>query len=945
MWPRIWLHYLRNMISSEHEKKLFLLDAYALIFRAYYAFIRTPRINSKGLNTGAMFGFTNTLLDILKNEKPSHIAVVFDAPEQTLREIDYEAYKANRSETPEDIKLAVPYIKKIVEAFNIPMLIAPGYEADDIIGTLVKKAEEKGFHTYMMTPDKDYGQLVSDKSFIYKPGYQGGKAEILGEAEVCAKFNIQNVSQVIDLLGMMGDAVDNIPGLPGIGEKTASKLLAEFGSLEGLLANTDKLKGKQKENVENFKEQGILSKKLATIMLDAPTPFDEEALKVSEINKDAVREVFEELEFRQLIKRVLNEEPEVITTSSPASNSNSVPDLFSSAGEEVEIPTTPKNTIENVPHEYVMATTEQELQSLISELQRSTIFSFDTETSDLEPHSAYLVGLSFSTKIHTGWYVPISSNFEEAQKQLEIFKEIFSDNSKTLVAQNYKFDFKMMKKYGTKIQNKIFDTMLAHYVINADGKHGMDALSEKYLNYKPVSIESLIGPKGKNQNSMAHLPAESIKDYAAEDADVTLQLAEIFQPELEKQGTTSVLEDIETPLIEVLANMEWEGIRVDKDFLNAYSLELGKELDIIEEKITELAGEKFNLDSPKQLGVILFEKLKITTEMKKTKTGQYSTGEDVLQRYLHTHEIVPLILDYRELRKLKSTYIDTLPNMINPITGRVHTNFMQAVAATGRLSSNQPNLQNIPIRTSRGKEIRKAFVARDENHVLVSADYSQVELRIIAALSGDKNMIEAFQQGEDIHKATASKVFNVPLADVTKDMRSKAKAVNFGIIYGQGPFGLAQQLGISRTEAKNIIEAYYTQFAALKTYQYQAVEDCRAKGFVETVLGRRRFLPDINASNAISRSFAERNAVNAPIQGSAADVIKVAMVKIQSALKAAHLKTKMVLQVHDELLFDTPREEVEQVFALVKHEMENAVKLSVPLDVEIQAGNNWLEAH
>ena len=945
MWPRIWLHYLRNMISSEHEKKLFLLDAYALIFRAYYAFIRTPRINSKGLNTGAMFGFTNTLLDILNNEKPSHIAVVFDAPEQTLREIDYEAYKANRSETPEDIKLAVPYIKKIVEAFNIPMLIAPGYEADDIIGTLVKKAEEKGFHTYMMTPDKDYGQLVSDKSFIYKPGYQGGKAEILGEAEVCAKFNIQNVSQVIDLLGMMGDAVDNIPGLPGIGEKTASKLLAEFGSLEGLLANTDKLKGKQKENVENFKEQGILSKKLATIMLDAPTPFDEEALKVSEINKDAIREVFEELEFRQLIKRVLNEETEPNPTATSSSNSNSIPDLFSSAGEEVEIPTTPKNTLENVPHEYFMATSEQEFQSLILELQRATIFSFDTETSDLEPHSAYLVGLSFSTEAHTGWYVPISSNFEEAQKQLEIFKEIFSDSSKTLVAQNYKFDFKMMKKYGMKIQNKIFDTMLAHYVINADGKHGMDALSEKYLNYKPVSIESLIGPKGKNQNSMAHLPAESIKDYAAEDADVTLQLAEIFMPELETQGTTSVLENIETPLIEVLANMEWEGIRVDTEFLNAYSVELGKELDIIEEKITELAGEKFNLDSPKQLGVILFEKLKITTEMKKTKTGQYSTGEDVLQRYLHTHEIVPLILDYRELRKLKSTYIDTLPNMINPITGRVHTNFMQAVAATGRLSSNQPNLQNIPIRTSRGKEIRKAFVARDENHVLVSADYSQVELRIIAALSGDKNMIEAFQQGEDIHKATASKVFNVPLDEVTKDMRSKAKAVNFGIIYGQGPFGLAQQLGISRTEAKNIIEAYYTQFAALKTYQHKAVEDCRSRGFVETVLGRRRFLPDINSSNAISRSFAERNAVNAPIQGSAADVIKVAMAKIQSALKQANLKTKMVLQVHDELLFDTPKEEIEQVFALVKHEMENAVKLAVPLDVEIQAGNNWLEAH
>lgn len=945
MWRSIWLHYLRNMISSKHDKKLFLLDAYALIFRAYYAFIRTPRINSKGLNTGAMFGFTNTLLDILNNEKPSHIAVVFDAPEQTLREIDYEAYKANRSETPEDIKLAVPFIKKIVEAFNIPMLIAPGYEADDIIGTLVKKAEEKGFHTYMMTPDKDYGQLVSDKSFIYKPGYQGGKAEILGEAEVCAKFNIQNVSQVIDLLGLMGDAVDNIPGIPGIGEKTAAKLLAEFGTLEGLLANTDKLKGKQKENVENFREQGILSKKLATIMLDAPTPLDEDALKVSEINKDAIREVFEELEFRQLIKRVLNEETVSNTPTTTVTGSNAVPDLFSSAGEDVIVSSTPKNTIENTAHEYFMAQTEEELQTLIAELKSSNTFSFDTETSDLEPHSAYLVGLSFSSKAHAGWYVPLPSDFEEAKKQLEIFKEIFSDTSKTLVAQNYKFDFKMMKKYGMKIQNKIFDTMLAHYVINADGKHGMDALSENYLNYKPVSIESLIGPKGKNQNSMAHLPAESVKNYAAEDADVTLQLAAIFQPELAKQGTTSVLENIETPLIEVLANMEWEGIRVDKDFLNAYSVELGKELDIIEEKITELAGEKFNLDSPKQLGVILFEKLKITTEMKKTKTGQYSTGEDVLQRYLHTHEIVPPILDYRELRKLKSTYIDTLPNMINSITGRVHTNFMQAVAATGRLSSNQPNLQNIPIRTSRGKEIRKAFVARDENHVLVSADYSQVELRIIAALSGDKNMIEAFQQGEDIHKATASKVFNVPLDEVTKDMRSKAKAVNFGIIYGQGAFGLAQQLGISRTEAKNIIEAYYTQFSALKTYQQKAVEECKTKGYVETILGRRRFLPDINSSNAISRSFAERNAVNAPIQGSAADVIKVAMVKIQKALKHANLKTRMVLQVHDELLFDTPKEEIEPVFALVKYEMENAVKLIVPLDVEIQAGNNWLEAH
>lgn len=925
------------MISGEHDKKLFLLDAYALIFRAYYAFIRTPRINSKGLNTGAMFGFTNTLLDILNNEKPTHMAVVFDAPEQTLREIDYEAYKANRDETPEDIKLAVPYIKRIIDAFNIPMLIAPGYEADDIVGTLAKLAEKEGFTTYMMTSDKDYGQLVSPNIFIYKPGYQGGKAEILGEKEVCEKFNIQNVSQVIDLLGMMGDAVDNIPGIPGVGEKTAAKLLAEFHSLENLLDNTDKLKGKLKENVENFKDQAILSKKLATILLDAPTPLDEEQLRVKEINKDAMRAVFDELEFRQLAKRVLNEEQP---------NASDAPqDLFSSAGESIPSETSPKATIADVPHEYKMASTPEDLDELLRELHAASIFAFDTETSDLDPHTSFLVGLSFSTKAHTGWYVPVSQNESEAKNTLQFFAEIFADTTKTLVAQNYKFDYKMLRKYGIEPKNKLFDTMLAHYVINPDGKHGMDSLSENYLNYSPVSIETLIGGKGKNQGSMAMLPPDSIKDYAAEDADVTLQLSEIFRPELEKQGTTSVLENIELPLVSVLANMEWEGVKIDKEFLNNYSQALGKEIDQLQTKIIELAGEPFNIDSPKQLGVILFEKLKITTEVKKTKTGQYGTGEDVLQRYLNNHEIVPLILDYRELRKLKSTYVDSLPNMINPVTGRVHTNFMQAVAATGRLSSNNPNLQNIPIRTDRGKEIRKAFIARDENHVLISADYSQVELRIIAALSNDTNMIEAFNQGEDIHKATAAKVFNVPIEEVSKDMRSKAKAVNFGIIYGQGPFGLAQNLGISRTEAKNIIDAYYTQFSALKEYQQKAVELAREKGYVETVLGRRRYLPDITSSNAVVRSFAERNAVNAPIQGSAADIIKLAMIKIQDELLKAKFKSRMVLQVHDELVFDAEKSEVEALFKLVKENMESAVKLSVPLEVEIKSAENWLEAH
>jgi DNA polymerase I len=928
------------MITREHDKKLFLLDAYALIFRAYYAFIRTPRINSKGLNTSAMFGFTNTLLDILNNEKPTHIAVVFDAPEQTLREIDYEAYKANREETPEDIKLSVPWIMKIIEAFGIPILMKGGYEADDVIGTLAKEAEKEGFLTYMMTSDKDYGQLVSEHIFIYKPGYQGGSAEILGIPEVLEKFSIERVEQVIDILGMMGDAVDNIPGIPGVGEKTAVKLLKEFGSLEGLLANTDKLKGKQKENVETYADQAILSKKLATILLDAPVPLNEEELRVKPLNREMLRGIFNELEFRQLAKRVLNEELE---TSQPTQGT--LFDTDSSGEIQPAAEALQLKTIHEVPHSYSMANTPELIQQLLGELKGSNAYSFDTETSDLEPLSARLVGLSFSTSAHTGWYVPVPEDEHGTKALLKQFEPIFHDTSKTLIGQNYKFDFKMLMKYAIEVRNTIFDTMIAHYLINPDSRHGMDELSRNYLGYAPVSIEELIGKKGKGQGTMADLAPERILDYAAEDADVTYQLYKRFAPELEKAGLTPLFQSVEVPLIEVLAQMEWDGVRVDEAFLKEYSSQLKEEIDILEKDIHKLAGERFNIDSPKQLGPILFDKLGIATDIKKTKTGQYSTGEDVLSRYEHSHPIVAKILDYRELRKLKSTYVDSLPTMIHPATGRVHTNYMQAVAATGRLSSNNPNLQNIPIRTPRGKEIRKAFVPANEQCILLAADYSQVELRIIASLSGDENMIEAFLQGEDIHKATAAKVFGVSIDAVDREMRSKAKAVNFGIIYGQGAFGLAQGLGISRTEAKEIIDAYWKQFPRLREYQQENVRSAREKGYVETILGRRRYLPDIHSSNAVVRGFAERNAVNAPIQGSAADIIKVAMIRLHRAMQENGMKSRMIMQVHDELVFDALKEEADALKELVRKEMSEAVKMQVPLVVDVNTGANWLEAH
>ncbi len=930
------------MNSKESDKKLFLLDAYALIFRAYYAFIKNPRINSKGLNTSAMFGFTNVLLDILNNEKPSHMAVVFDPHGETFRVEEYPEYKAQREETPEDIKLAFPYIVRIIEGLNIPVYQIDRFEADDVIGTLAKKAEQHGFLTYMMTSDKDYGQLVSDNIFVYKPGRSGGDVEILGIPEVCEKYGIERVEQLIDILGMMGDAVDNIPGIYGIGEKTATKLVQQFGSVEGLLANTDKLKGKQKETVEKSHEIALLSKKLATIVLDAPVEFEEGKLQVKDIDKEKIRDVFEELEFRTLMKRVLGENGNTFVAKQ--GELFSTEELETAAQKEAETPSTLKS-IDDVPHNYHLVIDDADVDVLIEKLTKADSFCFDTETSDIEPINAILVGMSFAIAAHEAWYVAVPKDEIAAKALLQKFSSVFGDAKKELIAQNYKYDYKMLFKYGVEVKNKIFDTMVAHYLINPDGKHGMDFLSQIYLGYSPVSIDTLIGKKGKTQGSMADLDPADIADYAAEDADITLQLKEIFHPELEKNGVKKLFDEIEIPLITVLADMEWEGVKIDELFLNEYSLELQKDIVMLEQAICDLAGEKFNVDSPKQLGVILFDKMKITDQIKKTKTGQYSTDEATLSKFEHDNPIISKILDYREIRKLKSTYVDSLPTMINGTTGRVHTNYMQTVAATGRLSSNNPNLQNIPIRTIRGKEIRKAFIPRDEHYTLLSSDYSQVELRIIAALSNDVNMCEAFLNGEDIHKATAAKVFGVPIEEVSKEMRSKAKAVNFGIIYGQGAFGLAQNLGISRSEGKEIIESYFNQFSSLKKYQQETIERARQTGYVETILGRRRYLPDIVSSNGVVRSFAERNAINAPIQGSAADIIKVAMINIHNELKRLKLRTKMIMQVHDELVFDVHLDEVEIVKPIIRDKMSNAINMRVPLVVDMNTGNNWLEAN
>ncbi len=936
------------MLTPDVPKKLFLLDAYALIYRAYFAFSKNPRVNSKGQNTSAAFGFTNALIDVINREKPTHIAVVFDAPGgATNRQDDFTAYKANRQEMPEDIRSMIEPIKEIVEAFCIPILLKEGYEADDVIGTLAKVAEKKGFQTYMMTPDKDFGQLVSENIFMYKPGRRGEPAEVWGVPEICAKFEVDDPLKVIDILGLWGDAVDNIPGIPGIGEKTSKKLIAQYGSVEGLIEHADELKGKQKENVINFADQGRMSKMLATIILDVDVPFDVEHLTLCAPDKEKIKKVFTELEFRNMAKRVLGEE--IVITSQPSTTSDSQLDLFgtqSNIEHQEPVEETKVKTIATEKPSYHFVNTPEEREKLLNMMLEQTSVCFDTETTSLEARNADIVGLAISWKAREAYYVPFPADYAAAKVMLHHFKPFFESKSIEKVAHNIKYDIKVVNRYDVDVKGPQFDTMIAHYLLSPDGRHSMDRLAEYYLKYKPISIETLIGKKGKNQKSMADIPQEQITDYACEDADITWQLKVLFEPEIQKEHLKQLFYEMEMPLVSVLKNMEVEGINLDTEGLTHFSKELNTTLIDLEEKIKHLAGqEDFNLDSPKQLGEVLFDKMKISSKAKKTKTGQYSTSEDVLQKHKDDHEIIPLILDYRSLRKLKSTYVDALPLLVDEKDKRIHTHYMQTVAATGRLSSTNPNLQNIPIRTEKGREIRKAFIPRDENYLLMAADYSQIELRIIAALSGDKNMIHAFQNGDDIHVATASKVFNLPMEEVTRDQRSSAKAVNFGIIYGQGAFGLAQNLGISRKEAKTIIDGYFEQYGTIKTYMEQAVIDAREKGYVETIMKRRRYLPDINSANAVVRGFAERNAINAPIQGSAADIIKVAMINVAQRMEKENVKSKMLLQVHDELVFDVHLDEKEIMTKLVKEEMENAIKMEVPMEVEYELANNWLDAH
>jgi DNA polymerase-1 len=938
------------MLSVDSPKKLFLLDAYALIYRAYFAFVKNPRVNSKGENTSAAFGFTNVLIDIIKTEKPTHIAVVFDPPGgSTHRQEQFEAYKAHREEMPEDIRSMIKPIKRIVEAFNIPLLEIAGYEADDLIGALAKIAETKGFVTYMMTPDKDYAQLVTDKTFIYKPGRGGNPPEILGIKEVCEKFEVERPEQVIDILGLWGDAADNIPGIPGIGEKTSKILIAKYGSIENLIANAHELKGKQQENVIEFAEQGLVSKMLATIITDIDVEFDEEKLIMCDVDADKVRDVFTELEFRNLTKRILGEE-EVTQTdfAHPKNGTTEQLDLFgmqSMIEKQEPVETANYKTIVSEKPSYHFINTQEERNELLDILLTQSQVCFDTETTGIDALHADLVGISFSYKAREAFYVPVPKEFEEAKKIVAFFTPCFENLEIEKIGHNIKYDLKVLQRYGIKVLGPTFDTMIAHYLINPEAKQSMDFLANFYLNYQPISIETLIGKKGKGQGNMGDMKQEEISDYACEDADITLQLKQVLEPQIQKPHLADLFYKMEMPLVEVLKDMEFEGITIDVPALNSYSKELDLILIELEKEIKHDAGLDFNLDSPKQLGEVLFEHLKISSKAKKTKTGQYATGEDVLQKHEKDHPIIPKILEYRQLRKLKSTYVDPLPMLCDPVDGRIHTNFMQTVTATGRLSSNNPNLQNIPVRSAKGREIRRTFVARDAEYKLMAVDYSQIELRIIAALSEDETMISAFKAGLDIHTATASNVFKTPLTEVTRDQRSAAKAVNFGIIYGQSAFGLAQNLSISRTEAKTIIDSYFEQFKTIKTYMEKVVSDARELGYVETIMKRRRYLPDINSSNAIVRGFAERNAVNAPIQGSAADIIKLAMIAVHKAMKSENVKSKMILQVHDELVFDVHVSEEIMMQLLVKSAMENAIDLIVPMEVELKLAQNWLEAH
>lgn len=943
--------------NGTDDKRLFLLDAYALIFRGYYALIKNPRINSAGMDTSAIMGFTNSLFDVIRREKPEYLAVAFDKGGSRERVELYEDYKANRDATPEAIKIAVPYIQRILKAMHIPIVVEEGIEADDLIGTLAKQAEKEGFTTYMVTPDKDYAQLVSENIFMYKPARMGNGIEIWGIPEVQKKFEVERPEQVIDYLGMMGDASDNIPGLPGVGDKTAKKFIATYGSMEGLLANVEDLKGKMKEKVRDNAALGILSKKLATIRLDCPVTFNAKNYELDHPDVEAVHEIFDELEFRrakETMAKIFSKEvaPESSSSSNSSSSSSSSAgagqfSLFDAAGSgtAAETETTGRKTLATSDHLYQLVEEGMGTKLFLQSLMQQSSVCFDTETTGLDPLAAELVGIAFSWEKGTGFYLPIPEDQEAAQNMVDQLKPFFESEQIEKIGQNLKYDIKVLDKYGVRAKGPMFDTMLAHYLINPDMRHNMDVLAETYLNYTPQSIVELIGKKGKNQLSMRDVELEKQKEYAVEDADITFQLKGNFTPELASAGTDSLFKDIEMPLLHVLAAMEIEGINLDETFLRSLSGALETDITQLEAAIYEAAGEEFNIGSPKQLGIILFEKLQLVNKPKKTKTGQYSTAEDVLSYLSKDHAIIQNVLDYRGLAKLKSTYVDALPSQVNPKTKRIHTNYMQTVAATGRLSSTDPNLQNIPIRTERGRQVRKAFVPRDENYTLLAADYSQIELRIIAALSEEENMMAAFQNGEDIHASTAAKVFNVALEDVTREQRSNAKTVNFGIIYGVSAFGLSNQTDLSRSEAKELIDTYYASYPKLRAYMDDQVNFARENGYVETVLGRRRYLKDINSSNAVVRGAAERNAVNAPIQGSAADIIKLAMINIYKKLEEMNCKSKMLLQVHDELVFDIHNDELEDMKKLIQEEMQNAYKMSVPLDVEVGTGQNWLEAH
>jgi len=937
---------------SKPEKTLFLLDAMALIYRAHFAFSKNPRINSKGLNTGAPFGFTNSLFEIIDKRKPTHIAVAFDTHAPTFRHVEYEPYKANREETPEDIKIGTPIIKDIVRAFNIPVLELDGYEADDVIGTFAKKAARQGFEVFMMTPDKDYGQLVEEHVYLYKPAFMGNGVDIMGVPEILAKWDIQRIDQVVDMLGLQGDAVDNIPGIPSVGPKTAAKLLKEYDTLENIVAHAHELKGKLAEKVAEFGDQGILSKKLARIEIEVPIEFVEEDMVYTGPNVEKLTEIFEELEFRTTLKRILGQptaaaprvaKPKTAVSDQMGLFGDDAPTLQSSS-EEAYVPE--KNNLANTAHDYQLVDTPELRKRLVKYLLVQDEICFDTETDNLDPIEANMVGIAFSYQKGEAYYVPTPPD-DKAETQLIVdeFRPVFESEKISKIAQNAKYDVQIMKNYNIAVKGPIFDTMLAHYLIDPDTRHNMDTLAENYLNYSPVSITELIGKKGVKQGNMRDVPVHQVVEYAGEDADITYQLKTSLQPMLEEGTLKKLFEEVEIPLMHVLADIEYNGVKIDVDVLSAMSKELEVEALKAQTEIFEMAGEEFNVASPKQLGVVLFDKLKLIDKPKKTKTGQYATGEDILSKLAVEHDIARRILEFREYQKLKSTYVDALPTMVSPVDGLVHTDYRQAVAATGRLSSNNPNLQNIPIRTPKGREIRKAFIPRSEEYTLLAADYSQIELRIVASLAKDEGMIEAFKSGRDIHSTTASKVFNVPLEEVDRDMRRKAKEVNFGLIYGISAFGLAQNIGISRTEAQQIITAYFNEFPGVKSYMDAQVNKAREFTYVETVLGRRRYLRDIHSKNMTVRGHAERNAINAPIQGSAADMIKVAMINIHKWMKQENMKSKMIMQVHDELVFDVHKSELEIMKTKIPELMMGAVELDVPMEVEVGVGENWLIAH